>query len=156
MKTSEKHPSRKRESRKKSSRAPAWLLVSLPPAITGILGIVGTLFATGTLPPHRQEGTTATASTSAPRAPVLDAPFLYFSSQKIDYSLPDCMTKAKAELERLKLTGSEARGYIAWGYQDETTGLVWCNTDEKMVIYLAAGRSDQKALELAEALRKSF
>ena len=156
MKTSEENSSKKRGSGKKSSGTPAWLLVSLPSLIGGIFGIFGTLIATGNLLPRHQEGTTAPASTSGPKPPVLDAPFLYFSYKQIDYSLPDCMTKAKSDLERAGLTGREAREYFAWGYQNETTGLVWCNTDENMVIYVAAGKNDQKASELAEALRKSF
>lgn len=156
MKRSEKKPSGKRGPGKESSGVPAWLLTILPPVITGLVSILTTLLVTGHLLPHRQEGTTATASTSASRSPVLNAPFVYFSSKNIDYSLPDCMAKAKADLERAKLTGLEAKDYVAWGYQDETTGLVWCNTDENVVVYIAAGGNYQKASELAEALRKSF
>lgn len=146
----------KKASREKSSRLTKWLMPVLPALVTGILGIVSTLFATGLLFPRPNHGTTAGAGTTPATPAVLNAPYVYFSAKPIDNSLTDCMTKASADLERLGFTGREARRYFTWGYQNETTGLVWCNTDEKLVIYVAASRNDQEAAQKAEALRRSF
>lgn len=146
----------KKASREKSSRLNRWLMPVLPPLVTGVLGVVSTLLATGLLFPLPNHGTTAAAGTTTATPAVLNAPYVYFSSKRIDNSLTDCMAKANAELERLGFTGREAKRYFAWGYQNETTGLVWCNTDEKLVIYVAASRNDQEAAQKAEALRRSF
>ena len=147
--------------RKKSStgRKPLtdrkWFLVALPSTITGILGIAGALIVP-TLLPRPNNGTAAPVSTNGSRPAVLDAPDLHFSAKPIDYSLPECMTKADAAMKGAGFSDPEKGNYIEWGYQKETTGLVWCQTDQKLVIFIGAGRDYQRASDLAEALRRSF
>ena len=126
-------------------------------AITGIVSIITTLIATGNLLPDRTRGKTlAGGGASVPGMAVLAAPHLYFSSRQIDPSLERCMQKARDSLERAGLSGQESRQYFSWGYANETTGLIWCHTDEGVVIFLAAGRDEGAASRTAEALRRSF
>ena len=127
-------------------------LVALPSTITGILGIAGALIVP-TLLPRTNNGTAAAVSTNGSRPAVLDAPNLHFSAKPIDYSLPECMKKADAAMKGAGFSEPEKGNYIEWGYQKETTGLVWCNTDEKLVIFIGADRDYQRASDLAEALR---
>ena len=147
--------------RKKSStgRKPLtdrkWFLVALPSTITGILGIAGALIVP-TLLPRTNNGTAAAVSTNGSRPAVLDAPYLYFAATPIDYLLPECMKKASDALKNAGFSEPEKGNYIAWGYQRGTTGLVWCHTDAKLVIFIGAGRDDQQASNLKEALRRSF
>ena len=125
--------------------------------ITGIVTLITTLIVTGNLlPGHGRDQTSAGAGESVPHAPVLNAPYLYFSTKRINLSLEMCMEKARAGLERARLTGQDAKGFFAWGYRDQTTGLIWCHTDEEIVIFMAAGRDEGEASQTAEALRRSF
>jgi len=125
--------------------------------ITGIVSIASTLIATGYLSPGRARvGTSAAGGESISYAPVLDAPHLYFSTKQTDLSLDQCMKKAKDGLERARLSGHDSKRYFAWGYQNKTTGLIWCDTDEKLVIFLAAGKDDREASLIREALSRSF
>lgn len=140
---------------KKPSRLSKWLLPVLPALITGLVSIFTTLLITGRLFPRATQGTSAPGVTES-RAPVLDAPDIRFSSKRINDSLTDCMSHATSALEKARLTGRDAKAYYAWGYQNQTSGIIWCNTDDGLVIYLAAGRSAEETSNVLEALRKSY
>ncbi len=125
--------------------------------VTGLVSIVTTLIATGNLPGGQAANHTAgDVGESASNFAVLNAPELHFSTIPIDLSLDECMIKADDDLKELELTGTEEGRYIRWGYDNDTTGLIWCHTDEALAIFLAAGTNATATSDLAEALRKSF
>ena len=138
------------------SRLSKWLLPVLPALITGVVSIFTTLIVTGKLFPRSPQGTSGQEATQQSKSGVENAPEIAFSSKRTDMSLPDCMSQAKAALTRAGLTGREERAYFAWGYQNQTTGFIWCDTDEGLVIYLAAGRDSTETYGLMETLRRSF
>ena len=137
------------------SRLSKWLLPVLPALITGVVSIFTTLIVTGKLFPRAPQGTSGQETTQS-KSPVSLAPEIAFSSKRTDMSLPDCMSQAKAALTRATLTGREEKAYFVWGYQNQTTGLIWCHTDEGLVIYLAAGRDLTETYGVMETLRRSF
>jgi hypothetical protein len=149
-----KKASRNRSGDEKS-RLSKWLLPIMPALVTGVVSIICTLLITGNLFPRVKQGTSEQGVTQK-KAPVLNAPELSFSSKRTEISLADCMSKAKAALDRAALTGQDGRAYYVWGYQNQTTGFIWCNTDEGLVIYLAAGPNSGETSNVMEALRRSF
>lgn len=126
-------------------------------SITGIVSIVGTLVGTGNLTPRRSEGTASSSVTSATsRAPVLDAPQLSFVAKDTSSTLDECMEKARGALGRGQLTGVESGQHYAWGYRGETIGYVWCHTDARQVIFMAAGKNPATSEETRVILERSF
>ena len=125
--------------------------------IVGLVSITTTLIATGNLFPKRQLGTSGN-STDENESPttVLDAPHLNFSTKVIDLSLEQCMKNAKEALNATGYSGLESRQYFAWVYNEDTTGLIWCHTDEDIVIFIGAGKDWAVASKTSEMLRKSF
>ena len=122
--------------------------------ITAVPAILGTLFvATDRLSSKRAQGT-AVAAQSVPA--VLDAPHLYFRSDKSDLSLESCREKADKAVSKAELTGKQDGAFIAWGYWHDTTGVIWCNTDYRVITFLAAGKNYDAAIQTVDALRKSF
>jgi hypothetical protein len=127
------------------------IAVALIPIIPTVFG---TLFlGTDKFSPQRALGT-AVAAQSVPA--VLDAPHLYFRSDKTDLSLESCMEKAGSAVSNAKLTGKQSGAFIAWGHLDDATGVIWCNTDYRMITFLAAGKNYDTATKAVEALHRSF
>ena len=146
----------KKSSKQRTEGVGKWVIPILPPLVTGLLGIVSTLLVTGHLFPRAAQGTTEPGGTLTKNPPVLEAPYIYFSAKPADISLTDCIGKANASLDSAGFTGRETRQYFAWGYRGSTTGMVWCNTDSKLVVYVAAGSDDQETAKQQDALRRSF
>ena len=132
--------------------APKIILTAI---IAAIAGAIIALAATGNLLPHlvRNE---SSAPTGGNVPAVLNAPYVYYRSAAVDPSPEKCMQKAINGLKGAGLTGHDRREYLAWGYREQTTGLIWCNTDYKVVIFLAAGINSVEADQVVEALRRSF
>lgn len=126
--------------------------------ITGIVSILTTLIATGVLTPGTSlQETSASEGAGTSEHAVLEAPILHFSSVPTDAPLEACMQKANRALDKgLELVGIRAQRYYTWGYQQDTIGLIWCHTDEELVIFLSSGTDDPAAAQMAEALRRSF
>ncbi len=130
--------------------------------IVGLVSIITTLIATGNLFTKDPLGTSSTATGRESPGTILDAPHLAFSTKKIEFSLDQCMNNAKEALdnakdtERKKYTGLESRRYIAWAYNGDTTGLIWCHTDEGIVIFIGAGKNWTRADETRVTLLRSF
>jgi TIR domain len=123
--------------------------------IAGVAGVIVALIATGNLFPRlvRNESL-APKGGNVPA--VLNAPHLSFRSAAVDPSLENCMQKAMNGLRSAGLTGLDKKEYFAWGHRQQTTGLIWCHIDQKLVIFLAAGLDSAEADQTAEALRRSF
>jgi hypothetical protein len=118
-------------------------------AITGVVSIVTTLIATGSI--GRGDGGASGSGSSATSAPVLNAPNLFFVAKSIDASLTECMDKARDALGRGKFTGISSTEYFSWGYREDVIGGIWCHTDVRQVIFLSAGK-DQAAVEEARSI----
>src|SRR5688572_9971938 len=98
--------------------------------ITTLGGIMTTLIATGNLLPNRSRAENLTRPASVPA--VLDAPHIHFDTRPTDGSLESCMQKAVKAVENVGLTGQEKRDIFAWGYRQQTTGLIWCRPDARL------------------------
>lgn len=123
--------------------------------ITGAVAITTTLLATGTLGGGGADATSRQGATTSTPA-VLEAPVQHFSAKPTSLSLDACLARAGDGLRGMEMTGIEQGAYFAWGYRAQTTGLVWCHTDEGLVIFLAAGRDAAAAAEVATGLRRAF
>jgi hypothetical protein len=122
--------------------------------ITALGSIITTLIATGNLLSNRSRAEILTRPASVPA--VLDAPHVYFDTRSSDGSLESCMQKAVKAVENVGLTGRDKRDIFAWGYRQQTTGLIWCRPDARLAIFLAAGKDYNEAVQTAEALARSF
>ena len=144
---------KKKDTAIRTARISAYQAIAV--ALIGVIpGILGTLYATGNLSPARHQGTTASVTQTVPA--VLEAPHLHFLPKKIDLSLEKCKEKAVKAVDEAKLTGQVAKEHIVWGYWREMTGVIWCNTDDRVVIFLAAGKHYDNAIQMVDALAKSF
>lgn len=123
--------------------------------ITAGLGVLGTLFQTGNLWPRRDQ-TSAGSAENALKPAVLNAPYMFFSSKPIDVPLEQCMEQARKGLAGAELTGQNIQRFLASGYRKDTTGYIWCNTDYKVVIFMAAGPNESEASQTYQALQRSF
>lgn len=95
-------------------------------------------------------GTVSTAAAPS----VLDAPEIHFESKHLDWPLEQCMERATASLESSGLTGRTVQTYLAWGYDQQTTGLIWCHTEENLAFFVAAGpNAEACALTVKELVR---
>lgn len=125
--------------------------------IVGLVSITTTLIATGNLFPKHHLGTSGdTTDEYQTPTTVLDAPHLAFSTNVIDLSLDQCMDNATEALNRTGYSGMEIRRYFAWIYNGDATGLIWCHTDEDIVIFIGAGKDWARASKTSESLRRSF
>ena len=97
-------------------------------------------------------GTLSTTATPS----VLEAPEIHFESKHIDWPLEQCMARATASLESSGLTGRTAQAYLAWGYQQQTTGLIWCHTDEDLAFFVAAGPDAEACALTVKELVRNF
>src|SRR5688572_20010028 len=102
--------------------------------ITTLGGIITTLIATGNLSPNRGRSDTPTQVASSVPA-VLDAPHLYFDTKPVDGSLENCMEKALNAVKTADLNGRDNRGIFAFGYRQQTTGVIWCRPDARLAIF---------------------
>ena len=66
------------------------------------------------------------------------------------------MNNAKDALENSGYSGMESRRYFAWAYNGNATGLIWCHTDEGIVIYIGSGTDWPSANKTSEELRRLF
>jgi hypothetical protein len=128
--------------------------IMLTVILAAFAGSLIALAATGKLLPRLGRNDIAPAGGNVPA--VLYAPHVYYRSAPIDPPAERCMQKAMNGLGAAGLTGHTRQEYLAWGYRQQTTGLIWCNTDYKVVIFLAAGVNAAEAEQVVETLRRSF
>jgi hypothetical protein len=123
--------------------------------ITGILTMITTLLATGNLF-GRHEGTAAASRPHPTSASVLDAPQILFSAQPTEMSLNECVEKARSAMTRADFTGIEAARYSVFGYRGDTMGTIWCHTDARQLIFIAAGKDASSAEDTRSILARSY
>jgi hypothetical protein len=123
--------------------------------ITGILTMMTTLLATGNLF-GRHEGTAAASGPHPMSASVLDAPQILFNAQPAEMSLNECVGKASSALTRAGFTGVETARYFVRGYRGDTMGTIWCHTDARQLIFIAAGKDASSAEDTRSILVRSY
>lgn len=118
--------------------------------ITLIISVPTTLFLARSL--FKDTG----QSSSGFDSPELRAPHLGFQATKSQLAEVACVARAKEMLADAKYKGIDSRDAVAWGFQREYVGVVWCDTENALVIFLAGGRDPKQAWDRAEALQRSF
>ena len=129
-----------------TARINAWqaIVVAL---ITGVVTIVTTLIATGNLL-SQKENTAAGVGPLQESPGLLNAPVIRFRGREMDFSLEKCMQRARTALvdDETGFTGPDVREYTILGFRGDTAGAIWCHTDVRQVLFIAAGR-DIKLVE---------
>ncbi|MCW8884675.1 MAG: hypothetical protein OQK12_05385 [Motiliproteus sp.] len=125
--------------------------------IVGLFSVLTTLLATGHFQSAAEpQNTSGDVLANLPKADVLNAPHIGFSSKEISLNLDQCMENATQALNATEYGGLEKRRFFAWVYHKDITALIWCHVDQQLVIFFTAGKEWQQVTEAEQKLRRLF